>query len=50
MAVALDYGPRRVRFGPLVSPSDDIDLDMQIFFDFFSTARGRRGKVAPPRS
>lgn len=47
MAVALDYGPRRVRFGPLVTPSDDPDLDMQIFFDFFSTARGRRGKVAP---
>jgi 1-acyl-sn-glycerol-3-phosphate acyltransferase len=47
MAVALDYGQRRIRFGPLVSPSDDIDLDMQIFFDFFSTARGRRGKVAP---
>jgi len=47
MAVALDYGPRRVRFGPLVTPSDDLDLDMRIFYEFFATARGRRGNVAP---
>jgi 1-acyl-sn-glycerol-3-phosphate acyltransferase len=47
MAVALDYGPRRIRFGPLVTPSDDLDLDMRIFFEFFAAARGRRGKVAP---
>jgi 1-acyl-sn-glycerol-3-phosphate acyltransferase len=47
MAVALDYGPRRVRFGPVVHPSDDIDRDVGIFVDFFATARGRRGRVAP---
>jgi 1-acyl-sn-glycerol-3-phosphate acyltransferase len=47
MAVALDYGPRKIRFGPLVTPSEDLDLDMKIFFDFFATARGRRGDVAP---
>jgi 1-acyl-sn-glycerol-3-phosphate acyltransferase len=47
MAVALDYGPRRIRFGPLVTPSGDLDQDMRIFFDFFDAARGRRGKVAP---
>jgi 1-acyl-sn-glycerol-3-phosphate acyltransferase len=47
MAVALDYGPRRIRFGPLVTPSDDLDHDMTIFFEFFATARGRRGNVAP---
>lgn len=41
MAVALDYGPRRIRFGPFVHPSDDIDRDVQIFRDFFDTARGR---------
>jgi len=47
MAVALDYGPRRIRFGPVVHPSDDIDRDVGIFVDFSATARGRRGKVAP---
>ena len=47
MAVALDYGPRRIRFGPVVHPSDDIDRDVGIFVDFFATARGRRGEVAP---
>ena len=47
MAVALDYGPRRIRFGPVVHPSDDMDRDVGIFVDFFATARGRRGNVAP---
>ncbi|MCW8984830.1 MAG: lysophospholipid acyltransferase family protein [Thermoanaerobaculales bacterium] len=50
MAVALDYGRRQIRFGPLVNPSDDIDGDLNIFFEFFATARGRRGEVAPPMS
>ena len=50
MSVALDYGPRRVRFGPLVTPSDNPEIDMQIFFEFFSTACGRRGNVAPVSS
>jgi 1-acyl-sn-glycerol-3-phosphate acyltransferase len=49
MAVTLDYGRRRIRFGPLVTPSDDLDRDMRIFFEFFDTARGRRGGVAPPK-
>ena len=43
MAVALDYGTRQIRFGPLVNPTDDIDGDVGIFLDFFSTARGRKG-------
>jgi 1-acyl-sn-glycerol-3-phosphate acyltransferase len=47
MAVALDYGPREIRFGPLVDPSDDIDRDISVFVDFFSTARGRNGKTKP---
>ena len=47
MAVALDYGPRRVRFAPLVNPSDDIDRDVGIFHEFFATARGRRGYPGP---
>ena len=40
MAVALDYGPRRIRFGPLVTPSDQLRVDMRIFEEFFDTARG----------
>ena len=48
MAVALDYGPRRIRFGPLVNPSGDIDRDIGIFADFFATARGRKGNPGPP--
>jgi 1-acyl-sn-glycerol-3-phosphate acyltransferase len=48
IAVALDYGTRLIRFGPLVTPSDDLERDMRIFYDFFATARGRRGEVATP--
>lgn len=48
-AVALDYSVRRIRFGPLVTPSDDLEGDLQIFYEFFATAHGRRGEVAPPR-
>lgn len=42
-AVALDYGPRRIRFGPLVMPTKDLEHDLSIFLDFFATARGREG-------
>jgi 1-acyl-sn-glycerol-3-phosphate acyltransferase len=47
-AVTLDYGLRRIRFGPLVTPSDDLEADLRIFFDFFAAAHGKRGDVAPP--
>jgi 1-acyl-sn-glycerol-3-phosphate acyltransferase len=47
MAVALDYEPRKIRFGPLVNPSADIDRDIGVFLDFFATARGRRGNPGP---
>ena len=47
MAIALDYGPRRVRFGPVVHPSDDIDRDVGVFFEFFGTARGRMENPGP---
>jgi 1-acyl-sn-glycerol-3-phosphate acyltransferase len=40
MAVALDYGPRRIRFGPLVTPTDNLEADFGIFREFFDTARG----------
>lgn len=42
MAIALDYGPRRIRFGPVVNPTDDFDRDVAVFVEFFATARGRR--------
>lgn len=44
MAVALDYGPRRIRFGPLVKPTDDLEADIAIFRGFFDTARGWKTK------
>jgi 1-acyl-sn-glycerol-3-phosphate acyltransferase len=46
-AVTLDYGSRRICFGPLVTPSEDLEGDLRIFYDFFSAARGKRGQVAP---
>ena len=45
MAIALDYGPRRVRFGPVVTPTDDFDRDVANFLEFFASARGRRGNL-----
>jgi 1-acyl-sn-glycerol-3-phosphate acyltransferase len=50
IAVALDYSTRRIRFGPLVTPSDDLEGDLRIFYEFFAGAHGRRGDVAPPTS
>lgn len=50
MAVALDYGRRQIRFGPLVNPSGDIDRDIKLFLDFFATASGRRGNPRPKAS
>jgi 1-acyl-sn-glycerol-3-phosphate acyltransferase len=41
-AVALDYGPRRIRFGPLLMPTADLEQDCAPFLEFFATARGRR--------
>ena len=50
VAVTLDYGTRTIRFGPLVTPSDDLEGDLRIFYEFFARAHGRRGDVAPPTS
>jgi hypothetical protein len=44
--VALDWGRREIRFGPVVTPSEDIDHDLSVFLDFFAAARGRRGNPA----
>jgi 1-acyl-sn-glycerol-3-phosphate acyltransferase len=43
MAIALDYGSRRIRFGPVVTPTDDFDRDVANFLEFFASARARRG-------
>ncbi len=48
IAVALDYGPRRIRFGPMLEPSDDLDGDVAAFQAFFSSARGKKGNPRPP--
>ena len=47
-AVALDWGPREIRFGPVIIPSEDIDRDLAVFLDFFAATRGRRGNPAKP--
>jgi 1-acyl-sn-glycerol-3-phosphate acyltransferase len=47
VAVALDYGTRKIRFGPVLTPSEDIDRDVAVFEEFFSTARGRRETSGP---
>lgn len=44
-AVALDYGSRRIRFGPLLEPTDDLAHDLAVFLEFFSSASGRRGDI-----
>ena len=48
IAVALDYGRRRIRFGPLLEPSADLEADVAVFQRFFASARGKRGNPAPP--
>jgi 1-acyl-sn-glycerol-3-phosphate acyltransferase len=48
--VALDWGRREIRFGPVVTPTDDIDHDLAVFLEFFATARGRRGNPAASAS
>jgi 1-acyl-sn-glycerol-3-phosphate acyltransferase len=39
--VALDYGPREIRFGPVVVPGDDSASDIARLQSFFSSARGK---------
>jgi 1-acyl-sn-glycerol-3-phosphate acyltransferase len=45
-AVALDWGARRIRFGPVLRPSADVERDMGVFREFFDGARGRRPPAA----
>jgi 1-acyl-sn-glycerol-3-phosphate acyltransferase len=41
-AVALDYGPRLIRFGPLLTPTEDLDADVTVFQEFFAGATGKK--------
>jgi 1-acyl-sn-glycerol-3-phosphate acyltransferase len=44
LLAALDYEGRRVRFGPLIEASDDIEADRQRVEAYFATIRGRRAR------
>jgi 1-acyl-sn-glycerol-3-phosphate acyltransferase len=41
-AVALDYGPRLIRFGPLLTPTQHLNADVAVFQDFFAGAKGKK--------
>jgi len=47
-AVALDWGARQIRFGPMLQPSAEVERDVGVFLEFFGGARGRRPPVAAP--
>lgn len=49
-AVALDWGRREVRFGPVVAPSGDLEGELAVFGEFFAGARGKRQNPRPPRA
>ena len=42
LPVALDYGSRKIRFGPPHTPSQDIERDVADLEAFFADARGKR--------
>lgn len=42
VAVALDWARREIRFGPVLTPSGDLEADLAVFREFFADARGRR--------
>ncbi|ACI97565.1 lysophospholipid acyltransferase family protein [Rhodospirillum centenum] len=47
---ALDYGRRRVRFGPLMRMSSDIAADLAALTDFYLGTRGARRTIDRPIS
>lgn len=51
LLAALDYGERVVRLGPVVHPSDDLDLDLARIEAHFAPVRGKRAHrmAASPR-
>jgi len=44
LPVALDYGCRKIRFGPPHIPSQDIERDLCELEEFFADARGKRNQ------
>jgi 1-acyl-sn-glycerol-3-phosphate acyltransferase len=40
--VSLDYGARCVRFGPMLTPGDDVDADLARVEEFFANVKGKR--------
>jgi 1-acyl-sn-glycerol-3-phosphate acyltransferase len=50
LAVALDYGTRQIRFGPVVEPTKDLERDLAVFYEFFAGMCGRRGNLQLPIS
>jgi 1-acyl-sn-glycerol-3-phosphate acyltransferase len=44
LLVALDYGARRVRLGPLLQPGEQVEADLARIEAHFSTVRGRRAR------
>ena len=49
-AVALDWGRREIRFGPVVAPSGDLEGELAVFQLFFADARGKKQNPLPPRT
>lgn len=47
-AVALDWGHREIRFGPVLAPSGDLGGDLAVFQRFFTGARGRKQQNPRP--
>jgi len=42
LLAALDYGTRTVRFGPLVTPGEDVEADRERIEAFFKSIRGKK--------
>jgi len=50
LLIALDYGARRVRIGPLVQPSTDVEADLARVEAYFAPVRGKRPRrLGAPR-
>jgi 1-acyl-sn-glycerol-3-phosphate acyltransferase len=48
VAVALDYVNKKIRFGPCMKVTDDLEHDLEVFQHFFSDAGGKRGNPEGP--
>ena len=55
LLAALDYGARRVRFGPPFEPTPDVEAEVRRVSEFFSNVRGKNPRagatvLVPPRT